>query len=81
MPTSDVNLVAPRYAAHTLKIKRVIWLVLNDYFLLLYRSVNILCMSEPSDQDDIDLFRQEIGDIEHLTQDKITHTKNINRTI
>ena len=29
-------------------------------------------MSEPSDQDDIDLFRQEIGDIEHLTQDKIT---------
>ena len=38
---------------------------------MLDRSVNMPFMSEPSDQDDIDLFRQEIGDIEHLTQDKI----------
>ena len=28
-------------------------------------------MSSPSDQDDIDLFRQEVGDVEHIRQDKI----------
>jgi len=28
-------------------------------------------MSSPSDQDDINLFRQEIGEVEHITQDKI----------
>lgn len=33
-------------------------------------------MSSPSDQDDIDLFRQQIGEIEHITQDKIIPMTN-----
>jgi DNA-nicking Smr family endonuclease len=33
-------------------------------------------MTSPSDQDDIDLFRKEVGDIEHLTHDKVTPVAN-----